>query len=139
MRHASIFVDIDNTLTAADEPGATTLVDRVDAIRRIALTHDVVVWSARGAEYARDFCIRTGLIDCVLAAVGKPDLCIDDKDDIRAGGLAVVHGDMIWPAATVSLPMGKPGRYTVPPPVPDAPPRDKYDTRPVPGPYGGDG
>jgi hydroxymethylpyrimidine pyrophosphatase-like HAD family hydrolase len=85
----TIFVDIDGTLT--EHPMAPWGLPRVDVINKIksliAEGHEIVLWSAGGTQYAKDFAERYGIKP--LVCVGKPRLAIDDKSDIRSGGIWV--------------------------------------------------
>lgn len=73
-----VFCDIDGTLTndpchmwgEPDEDTIQTLKAAIDA------GHYVVVWSARGEDYAREFCKKHGIFPTVITC--KPYLCIDD-------------------------------------------------------------
>jgi hydroxymethylpyrimidine pyrophosphatase-like HAD family hydrolase len=83
-----IYVDIDGTLTSEDVANGPPLQRRIDRVRLwIRDGKQVVVWSARGTEYAREFCRRHSLTP--MAVLGKPNFCVDDKPTIRSGGLRV--------------------------------------------------
>lgn len=78
------FIDIDGTLTDTPEKawGHTrqVLLDKVRLL--ISLGHSVVLWSARGSDYANAFAVRYNLdVDMCLA---KPDYIVDDIPTIRA-------------------------------------------------------
>lgn len=77
------FIDIDGTMTDSPEEWHGNLrVDVLDKVLRLIQNgHEVVVWSARGADYAKEF-VRLGNLD-VVAAIGKPDVIVDDKPTIR--------------------------------------------------------
>ena len=84
-----IYIDIDGTLTKTPHDGwgdvVTERLDRVKAL--IASGEKVVIWSARGDDYAKEFVKKHNLN--VHAALGKPRYCIDDKPTIRGGGMTV--------------------------------------------------
>lgn len=86
MSDLPIFVDIDGTLTDSPQKGGKPLLRRIDAVRlMIRSNKQVVVWSANGTEYAREFCRRHSLTP--LAVIGKPNYCIDDNPQIRPKGV----------------------------------------------------
>jgi len=90
--HRHIFVDIDGTLT--DSPGSgwgEVHADRLEAVQILAKHRSVVLWSGRGARYAREFNERWGV--GAEFAIGKPDMMIDDAEDIR--GLKTQHPDTL--------------------------------------------
>lgn len=78
-----IFVDIDGTLTDTPEaPYGKANEKRLAHVRGlIAAGHTVVLWSAMGGEYADKFATTHRLK--VAAAIGKPDVFIDDNPTIR--------------------------------------------------------
>jgi hypothetical protein len=86
----NIFVDIDGTMT--DNPESKwgfPNKDVIDSVKRaIKKKHVVVVWSANGAEYARRFCSLHKIHPKVCLA--KPDVCVDDRPDIRPRDKMVV-------------------------------------------------
>lgn len=76
------FVDIDGTLTDSQVPGGRPIEHRLERVRELIRGGvEVVAWSATGTSYARKFCERHGLD--VVAAIGKPDYCIDDCPTVR--------------------------------------------------------
>lgn len=89
------FVDIDGTLTSEPHAaGGPVHADRIAVLRElIASGEEVVVWSARGTAYAQQFCRNH---DLNVVAIGKPDLCVDDKPTIRAAGLKVVSPEAFF-------------------------------------------
>lgn len=91
MRGLIYFIDIDGTLTAEDKANAAPIASRVAKVRDlIANGHEVVLWSARGSSYAGLFAFNNH-IDA--KCVGKPNVVIDDKPEIRKGGLIVMPPD----------------------------------------------
>jgi len=89
-----IYVDIDGTLTDNSEPNGKPLPRRIDKVRlMIREGRQVVVWSANGTDYAREFCRRHGLHP--MAVLGKPIFCIDDKPTIRKKALEVYPPDYL--------------------------------------------
>lgn len=96
MNDLPIFVDIDGTLTDNDQKGGNPLQRRIDAVRlMIRNNKQVVVWSANGTAYAREFCRRHSLTP--LAVIGKPRYCIDDHAGIRAQGLNILPPEKLDP------------------------------------------
>ena len=85
-----IYIDIDGTLTdSPDTRWGRVIPGRIEAVKRlIAEGNLVVLWSAGSDEYAKEFAKKYELK--VHAALGKPDICVDDKHDIRLNGLTVV-------------------------------------------------
>lgn len=82
-----IFCDIDGSLTT--DPRNMWGEPREDVIQTLKAAidagHYVVVWSARGEEYAKDFCKKYGIFP--TKAICKPYLCIDDHaPEIRPKG-----------------------------------------------------
>ena len=83
------YIDIDGTLTdCPDEPGSVNAKRVVRVKEMIEKNIPVVIWSARGTQYARTFCEMNGIRP--LAAIGKPKFCIDDKSTITRAGLLVL-------------------------------------------------
>ena len=80
-----IFVDIDGTLTRdGEQPWGEPQKDVMETVRSaIAAGHEVVIWSAQGAEYADVFCHQYHLHP--TACLGKPDIYVDDHEGIRPG------------------------------------------------------
>lgn len=83
------FIDIDGTLTDDSKAGGKAIHARVKAVRKmIAAGDDIVIWSGTGTKYAVEFCNRYSIKP--LAAIGKPELCVDDNPTIRPVGHVVV-------------------------------------------------
>lgn len=84
-----IYVDIDGTLT--DDPEyrrGKPLQRRIDHVRQLIRDgYPVVVWSAGGTDYAREFCRKHSLTP--MAALGKPHFAVDDKPTIMGKGIFV--------------------------------------------------
>lgn len=78
-----VYVDIDGTLT--DRPGGRNGKPRKDIIRGlkhlIALGQEVVLWSASGAEYVKNFAATHEIR--AIACLSKPGAIIDDNPEIR--------------------------------------------------------
>ncbi|HDZ74369.1 MAG TPA: hypothetical protein ENH55_16715 [Aurantimonas coralicida] len=85
-----IFIDIDGTLTDSPHKGGSGLPERIAAVEAlIARGREVVLWSACGTDYVRDFAKKYGLRP--IACIGKPDKAVDDRPTIRpAGSMPVV-------------------------------------------------
>ncbi len=84
-----IFIDIDGTLTEDSKAGGKAIHARVKAVRkRIAAGEDIVIWSGTGTKYAVEFCKSHSIKP--LAAIGKPEYCVDDNPNIRPVGRVVV-------------------------------------------------
>jgi len=79
-----IYCDIDGTLT--DEPHhpyGTPLCKSIEAIKLlIEKGAQVILWSATGEEYARQFAEQHNIKAYMCLA--KPDFYIDDRKDIRS-------------------------------------------------------
>ena len=79
-----IYIAIDGTLT--DSPGkpAPAHRRRIQAVKTmIANGEQIIIWSARGGEYAEKFASDNNLQ--VFHALGKPQFCVDDNPTIRPG------------------------------------------------------
>jgi hydroxymethylpyrimidine pyrophosphatase-like HAD family hydrolase len=90
MNEFPIYIDIDGTLTDDPEYARGKVIPkRVEKVKKMIEDNvPVVIWSAGGTTYARQFCEMNGLHP--LIAVGKPHRCVDDKATIRGGGLLVI-------------------------------------------------
>ena len=77
-RQASIFVDIDGTLTTTPMRAWGPVIEaHLAGVREMVKQgHEVVLWSTAGAEYVRQFCQKHALPGVV--AVGKPTVVVDD-------------------------------------------------------------
>lgn len=89
-----IYVDIDGTLTL--DPGRAwgrPHAGRISRLRRLIREgQEVVLWSARGRDYARSFSAHYGIP--ATFCMSKPDRIIDDVPTIRPG-LAVEPPDAL--------------------------------------------
>ncbi len=84
------FIDIDGTLTDDGKAGGKAIPSRVKAVKQmIAAGNDIVIWSGTGTKYAVEFCKAHGINP--LAAIGKPERCVDDNPNIRPIGHVKVH------------------------------------------------
>jgi hypothetical protein len=97
----TIFCDIDGTLTRDGEHkwGAINSehIEAINAAKKNG--HYVVLWSARGAAYAKAFARRYH-VDANLC-IGKPDVCFDDHSTIRPPEkMQVLPPDQLWPWMT---------------------------------------
>lgn len=81
-----IYCDIDGTLTDNGDAVGPAIPSRVQAIKKLCESNDVVVWSGRGLRYAREFCEQHDIK--AVAALGKPTKLYDDNPEIRPGGLS---------------------------------------------------
>lgn len=81
MRH---FIDIDGTLTySPDTSWGQPRRARIEYVKElVAAGNEVILWSARGTEYAKAFASMHGLKDHVVA-IGKPQRIVDDKCDYK--------------------------------------------------------
>jgi len=83
------FVDIDGTLT--DNPEyrlGKPLMRRIDKVRLMIRNGEpVVIWSAGGTEYAKEFCRKHALNP--MAVLGKPFRVVDDHIAIFNDGVEV--------------------------------------------------
>ena len=81
-----IFIDIDGTLTDNPTEPGNAIPERVERIKHlVGQNQSVVIWSARGAAYARSFASEHGLLE-IVTAIGKPEILVDDDPGIRAKG-----------------------------------------------------
>ena len=83
-----IFIDIDGTLTDnPTEAGGKAIPERIEHIwRLVGSNQSVVIWSARGAAYARNFARENGILE-IVTAIGKPEVLVDDDPSIRPKNL----------------------------------------------------
>lgn len=82
VRAMRYFVDIDGTLTDDPEsPHGNPIRERVEKVRELCQKHEVVLWSARGEEYATVFANRNKIQPC--RTIGKPDVIFDDCPTVR--------------------------------------------------------
>lgn len=88
-----IYIDIDGTLTSQDVRNGPPIMRRIEAVKNLCCADDVVIWSARGKDYAEAFCKRYGLEP--IAALAKPSMCIDDKPTITGSGLRVEKPEIL--------------------------------------------
>ena len=76
------YIDIDGTLTDDGKAGGRPKWSRINRVRQmIAEGKDVVIWSGSGTKYAEEFCRHHQIFP--LAALGKPDIAVDDNPNIR--------------------------------------------------------
>jgi hypothetical protein len=99
IREPIVYCDVDDTLVSWDftygDPGEDKLefVDpadgktlylkviqkTVEALKLHAIRgHSIIVWSAGGAEWAKEVVVRLGLSDVVSACLAKPNWYLDD-------------------------------------------------------------
>ena len=78
-----IFIDIDGTLTDSGLRDGKPIRSRIKYVQKLIYRGDpIVLWSASGTEYAKEFA-RTNQLDDALAVIGKPKLFVDDNPVIR--------------------------------------------------------
>lgn len=77
-----IFVDIDGTLTLAPtKMWGPVIEERLKKVRNLCQQgYQVVLWSGGGTKYAEAFAAKYELP--VMAALGKPQVFVDDNPDI---------------------------------------------------------
>jgi hypothetical protein len=84
MKRGWIYCDVDNTLTIEDVPCAEP---RVEVIRKLKAAikkgWKVVLWSACGQEYCREFAKKHD-IQGLEACLSKPWRIVDDNKEIRS-------------------------------------------------------
>ncbi len=81
------YVDIDGTMTYSSNSrwGSPNLIV-INIIKKlITESNIVIIWSAGGWQYAKDFCIKYKLNP--TAILPKPDCIIDDIFTIRTEGI----------------------------------------------------
>lgn len=83
MPRRPIYVDIDGTLTHWPRKGwGPPRLDVIEAVKKaIKDGHEVVLWSAGGAEYARQTAEKYGIK--AIACMCKPGLVVDNDPHIR--------------------------------------------------------
>ena len=93
----TLYFDIDGTLTHDGEhKWGMPNSDLIDAVRAAKKNgHFVVLWSARGATYAKAFARRYRF--SANAYLAKPDVCFDDIKSIRPPEkMRVLGPEKIW-------------------------------------------
>lgn len=87
-------VDIDGTLT--HDPMQRWGTPRTNMIKKIkkliAGGHEIILWSAGGKQYAKDFSKRYKIN--AIACIPKPDIMIDDKPTLRSCGIPILSPDI---------------------------------------------
>ena len=71
-----IAIDIDDTLIGK---GKLNKVVYDLAKQRLAEGWEVVLWSARGKDYAQEIATKHGIADAFSMVMGKPSVIVDDK------------------------------------------------------------
>jgi hypothetical protein len=80
MRSQAVFVDVDDTLVRSVGRKRIPIPAVVAEVRRLKAGGAVLyLWSAGGAEYARESAVELGIADCFAAFLPKPDVIIDDQ------------------------------------------------------------
>ncbi len=74
-RNKSIFIDIDGTLISRGVLNETIVTF---CKRKKAEGFDIILWSARGREYAETVAAMCGITDLFTAIIGKPGYVVDD-------------------------------------------------------------
>lgn len=80
-----VYFDVDGTLTTdGDVPWSPPRLDIISKVKEeIAAGSKVVLWSATGQEYCREFAKRYD-IDGLEACLSKPSVYVDDNPQIRS-------------------------------------------------------
>lgn len=81
-----VYVDVDGSMTSKpDGPWGPPRLDVIETVKSaIAAGHYVTIWSAQGESYCRSFARKYHI--CPHAFASKPDLCVDDRPDLRPPG-----------------------------------------------------
>lgn len=79
----NLYCDIDGTLTDDGfHPWGNPNEPRIEALKAMIARGDmVVIWSACGESYARQFCAKYGIEP--HAVLSKPDYVVDDQPTLR--------------------------------------------------------
>lgn len=85
----NIFCDIDGTLTINGEiKNSEPILSRIEKLRELSISNNVIVWSGNGQFYAENFCEIHNLEHCLV--IGKPHLIIDDNPTIRPNWMSLI-------------------------------------------------
>lgn len=77
----SVYVDVDDTLIRTTAHGRIAIPNVVEAVRRLSADGaHLYLWSAGGAEYAREVAAELGIAELFLAFLPKPEVMIDDRE-----------------------------------------------------------
>lgn len=79
------YVDIDGTMTNTPGKrwGSPNLLV-IEKVKTLIKDNIVIIWTAGGCQYAKDFCAKYDLIPAAI--LPKPDYIIDDISTIRKAG-----------------------------------------------------
>ena len=99
----TIYCDIDGTLTDNPRgPWGNPNTENIAAIRSvIAAGHTVIMWSATGEKYAKEFSKKYDIQ--AHAMLGKPDVCFDDWLSLRPSDrMKILPPEKMWQWATAN-------------------------------------
>ena len=90
-RRPVIFVDVDNTLILWKRKNGKLKGElNVNLLNRIKTTEaDLVLWSRRGRNYAKNIADRFKLEGVFVAIIGKPTTIFDDEGEKWAMGIKI--------------------------------------------------
>lgn len=73
---ASIFIDIDDTLTT--DFGKTFFNNAIEKIKELSEKTNIILWSQQGMSYCIEIMQKTQLENYITMCIPKPDMIIDD-------------------------------------------------------------
>ncbi|QDT10237.1 hydrolase [Planctomycetes bacterium K23_9] len=81
-RKRVIYIDVDDTLIRTVGTTQIPMPASADYVRRMhSVGHELYCWSRGGGDYSRDVATSLGIVDCFVAFLPKPDVCLDDRGD----------------------------------------------------------
>ena len=88
-----IYVDIDGTMTKApNQSWGEPNFEVIDKVKKlISEGHRIIIWSVGGTSYAKEFAKKYNIN--AFACIGKPDMMIDDKPNIRTNPIPLLSPD----------------------------------------------
>jgi hypothetical protein len=82
MNNKIYYIDVDGTMTDAPlSIWGNPDMKMIEKVKQLCLTNFVVVWSAGGQKYAKDFCEAYNIEPAFI--LPKPDIMVDDCPTIR--------------------------------------------------------
>lgn len=80
------YIDIDGTMTnTPNSRWGTPKLKVIEKVKELIKNNTVIIWTAGGWDYAKEFCTKYGLVPTVI--LPKPDYIIDDIPTIRTEGI----------------------------------------------------
>lgn len=88
----AVYVDVDDTLVRSVGSKRIPIPRVIQHVRELhAQGATLYCWSAGGADYARSSAEETGIADCFIAFLPKPNVLIDDQNMSNWPRITTVH------------------------------------------------